>query len=132
MRVAVSSADARGLDGSVSSHFGRCPYFTMIDIADGVIEQVSVVENPHYDNHQPGQVPGFVHAQRADMIVAGGMGRRAIMMFEQLGIGAHTGTHAKVRDAVEAALGGHLEEAAPCAGHGGSGDCEDHPHATHH
>lgn len=126
MRVAVSSADARGLDGAVSAHFGRCPYFTLIDINDGVIEEVSVVTNPHYENHQPGQVPSFVHSQNADVIVAGGMGRRAIMMFEQLGIGAYTGAQSAIRKAVEAALGGHLEEAAPCPGeHRGEGNCED-------
>lgn len=131
MRVAVSSVDAGGLDGRVSPHFGRCPYFTMVEVDGGVIEGVTVVANPHYEDHRPGQVPAFVASKSADLIVAGGMGRRAITMFERLGIGAYTGAQSTVRDAVEAALGGHLEEAAPCPGHGGDGDCEDHEHAAH-
>ena len=132
MRIAVSSADGRGLEGRVSPHFGRCPYFTMVEVNDGVIEQVSVVTNPHYENHQPGQVPSFVKAQGAAMIVAGGMGRRAIMMFEQLSLGAYTGAQSTVGEAVEAALDGRLDEAVPCPGHGGDGDCGDHDHGAHH
>lgn len=129
MRVAVSSADERGLAAGVSAHFGRCPYFTVVDVEDNTIQAVAIVENPHFQDHRPGQVPAFVHDQAANMIVAGGMGGRAIAMFERLSIQAFTGARGTVQDALDLALGGHLDVAAPCAGHsGGGGDCEDHAH----
>lgn len=130
MRIAVSSMDNSGWEGAVSPHFGRCPYFTLIDVEDGVVEQIEVVANPHFANHQPGQVPQFVHAQGADMIIAGGMGRRAIAMFDQLGIQAYTGPHPVIHEAVEAALGGQIDGAAPCAGHSESG-CDGHSDDAH-
>ncbi|MGC9520257.1 MAG: NifB/NifX family molybdenum-iron cluster-binding protein [Anaerolineae bacterium] len=127
MRIAVSSADNRGLDGAVAYHFGRCPYFTFVDVDDGVIQSVDVVENPHFANHQPGAVPGFVHQQGADMIIAGGMGRRAIALFQELDIQAYTGAEENIRRSLEQALGGQLDVAEPCAGHGGAGH-HDHEH----
>jgi len=117
MRIAVTSADGEGLEGMVSAHFGQCPYFTLVDIDDNVIEAVAVVANPHYTTHSPGQVPSLVRSHNAEMIVAGGMGRRAIGMFQELGIQAFTGAQGTVRQSLELALGGHLAEAAPCAGH---------------
>jgi len=117
MRIAVTSADGEGLDGMVSPHFGQCPYFTLVDIDDNVIGAVAVVANPHYTTHSPGQVPSLVRSHNADMIVAGGMGRRAIGLFQELGIQAFTGAQGTVRQSLELALGGHLTDAAPCAGH---------------
>jgi len=102
----------------------------VVDIDDSTIQAVAVVENPHFQDHRPGQVPAFVHSQAANMIVAGGMGGRAIAMFDQLSIQAFTGAQSTVREALDLALGGHLAVAAPCAGHsGGGGDCDDHDHA---
>ncbi len=46
------------------------------------------------------------------------MGRRAIGLFQELGIQAFTGAQGTVRQSLELALGGQLTEAAPCVGHG--------------
>lgn len=118
MRIAVTSADDAGLEGMVSPHFGQCPYFTIVDVTDNEIQAVTVVANPHYTSHRPGEVPSLVRSHNAEMIVAGGMGRRAIGLFQELGIQAFTGAQGTVRQSLELALGGHLIDAAPCAGHG--------------
>jgi predicted Fe-Mo cluster-binding NifX family protein len=134
MRIAVSSSDNRGLEGQVSQHFGRCPYFTFVNVEDGEIRQVDVLDNPFYDGHQPGQIPGFVHQQGGTMIIAGGMGGRAVEFFEQLGIQPFTGAAGSVKHALELALGGELSGAMPCPGHG-EGECDDHEgdhHGHHH
>ena len=31
-RIVVAAEDARGLDGEVSAHFGRCPYYVCVDV----------------------------------------------------------------------------------------------------
>jgi predicted Fe-Mo cluster-binding NifX family protein len=129
MRVAVSSSDNRGLDGKVAQHFGRCPYFTFVDVEDGEIRQVEVEQNPYYGGHQPGQIPEYVHQKGGNIILAGGMGGRAVELFDRLGIQAFTGAVGSIRDALELALGGELGDPVPCAGHG-EGDCDDHDH--HH
>ena len=113
-RVAISADNSNGLDSVVSPHFGRCPYYVLVDLDGRQVSQVNAVENPYYGHHQPGQVPGFIQSQGADVMLAGGMGRRAIGFFQQYGIQAVTGATGSVRHALEQYLGGGLRGAAPC------------------
>ncbi len=115
MRIAISADDDNGIDSVVSPHFGRCPFFVLIDLEDGRIETVSVEKNPHYPDHQPGQIPGFIGGLGANVMMSGGMGRRAIMLFQQLGIEGVTGAYGSARQALERYLGGGLAGAEPCA-----------------
>lgn len=114
MRVAVSADESNGLESVVSPHFGRCPYYILVDLDGQEISQITVTENPAYGKHQPGQVPGFIKSQGADVMLAGGMGRRAIGFFQQYGIQAVTGATGTVRRALAQYLGGALREAEPC------------------
>jgi predicted Fe-Mo cluster-binding NifX family protein len=114
MRVVVSADDGSGLDSVVSPHFGRCPYFIVVDLEGCEVQQVAAVENPYYRHHQPGQVPRFIRERDADVMLTGGMGRRAIGMFEQYGIQAVTGASGTVRRSLEQYLGGVLQGAQPC------------------
>jgi predicted Fe-Mo cluster-binding NifX family protein len=113
-RVAVSAEDPRGLESVVSPHFGRCPYYVLVDLDERQVECVEAVENPYYAAHQPGQVPRFIHSQGADVMLAGGMGRRAIGLFQEYRIEAVTGASGTVRHALEQYLHGALQGAAPC------------------
>ena len=115
MRVAVSVDDSNGLDSVVSPHFGRCPYYVLVDLDGQDVKQVNVVSNRNYGQHAPGTVPAFIQSQGADVMLAGGMGRRAIALFEQYGIQAATGASGTVRHALERYLGGELQRAEPCS-----------------
>ena len=114
MRIAISADDGNGLDSVVSPHFGRCPYFVLVDVEGREVKAVEAITNPYYGHHQPGQVPGFIHDHKADVMLTGGMGGRAIAFFQQLGIQAATGAAGTVRHTLEQYLGGGLREAAPC------------------
>ena len=114
MRVAISADDSSGLDSVISPHFGRCPYYVLVDLDGREVSQVSMVENPYYGRHQPGQVPSFINSQGADVMLTGGMGRRAIGFFQEHGIQAVTGATGSVRHALEQYLGGTLQGAEPC------------------
>ena len=52
--VAVASEDDKTLDGEVSMHFGRCPFYTLVEVEQGKITGARVEPNPHFGNHQPG------------------------------------------------------------------------------
>jgi predicted Fe-Mo cluster-binding NifX family protein len=114
IRVAVSADDRDGLDSVVSPHFGRCPYFVLVDLDSCDVRKVTAVENPYHGRHQPGQVPQFIREQGADVMLTGGMGGRAIGFFEQYGIQAVTGASGTVRRSLEQYLGGALRSAEPC------------------
>jgi predicted Fe-Mo cluster-binding NifX family protein len=118
MRIAISADDWNGLDSVVSPHFGRCPHYILVDIEFAVdgheVQAVNAIDNPYYGQHSPGVVPGFIHSQGANVMLTGGMGRRAIAFFEQLGIEAVTGASGTVRRALELYLGSQLRGVQPC------------------
>ncbi len=113
-RIAISADDTAGLDAVVSPHFGRCPYYVLVDLVDREVRRVSVIENPFYAGHVPGAVPGFIRDQGVNVMLTGGMGRRAIGFFEQYNIEAVTGAAGTVRQALTYYLQGALIGAAPC------------------
>jgi predicted Fe-Mo cluster-binding NifX family protein len=114
MRIAVSVETNNELESVVAHHFGRCPFFALVDLEGRDVQAVKVVENPFFNGHQPGQVPGFIKEQNANVMLSGGMGGRAIEFFQQFGIETATGADGTVRQSLERYLGGELTGAAPC------------------
>ena len=126
--IAVSSTDDAGLGSEVSGHFGRCPFFTLVRVEGVEVLEVDIVPNPHYAGHRPGQVPEFVHGLHADVILAGGMGQRAVQLFQGYGIDVATGARGSVEHAVHAFLDGslHGQEACRQSHEHGHGDGHGH------
>lgn len=122
-RIALACEDASGLEGFLSPHFGRCPYYTFVNVEGEKILSFEVVKNPYYPNHQPGVIPQFIHSKKADVMIAGGMGPRAIDFFTQYGIDVATGVQGKVRDIVEAYLRGEIKGIVACEHHGHDHGC---------
>jgi predicted Fe-Mo cluster-binding NifX family protein len=128
MRIAVSSETNAGLNAPVAGHFGRCPFFTLIDLEGEHIQAVQVVANPFFPNHEPGQVPAFVHSQGANVMLTGGMGGRAAAFFEQYGIQPVTGASGAVSQALTLLQSGALGGWAPCSESVAHGHGHDHGH----
>jgi len=114
MRIAVSTETNAGLDAPVAGHFGRCPFFTLVDLETDQIRSVQVVPNPYFPAHEPGQVPQFIQSQGANAMLTGGMGGRAAAFFEQYGILPVTGATGTVRQALDSFQRGELGGWAPC------------------
>ena len=108
MRIAVSADSDNGLDSAVNPHFGRCPLFVLVDVEKGSVVRVETVRNPYHKNHQPGQVPGFIRSQRADVILSGGIGASALSFFDQSRVEVATGASGTVGEAVDRYLAGTL------------------------
>ena len=103
MRIAIST------DGElVSPHFGRCPHFTIADIENNQLVKKETVANP---GHAPGNIPQFLHEKGVEVIIAGGMGMRAVGFFEQLGIKTVVGIGGRIDEAIEQILKGTLQGA---------------------
>jgi predicted Fe-Mo cluster-binding NifX family protein len=113
--IAVAAEDGHGLNGEVSAHFGRCPYFLLAEARGTSVTESRVVANPHFGAHKPGAVPQFVRHLGANVIIAGGMGPRAIDMFHGFGIDVATGIVGTVGSVLEAYLCGQHRGVVPCA-----------------
>jgi len=136
MRIAISVESNNGLESTLSQHFGRCPYFALVDLEGNEVKEINILDNPFYAGHQVGQVPGFIHEQGANVMLSGGMGGRAIQFFDQFGIDVATGARGTVGEALTDYLAGNLRGSAPCAesvehGHG-HGHEHDHDHSHNH
>ncbi|MCA6213743.1 MAG: hypothetical protein PWP49_1418 [Thermococcaceae archaeon] len=108
MRIAIPAEDDKGLESKVSGHFGRAKYFVFVDVEENQIKGAEVVEVP-FDEHAPGDLPNFVKEHGGSVVLAYGMGRRAIDYFNQLGIEVVTGAYGKIKDVVEAFIHQVLE-----------------------
>ncbi len=108
MRIAIPAEDNRGLESSVSGHFGRAKYFVFVDVEGNGIKGAEVVEVP-FDEHNPGDLPNFIREHGGEVVLAYGMGRRAMAFFNELGIEVVTGAHGRIKDVVEAFIHQVLE-----------------------
>lgn len=95
MKIAVPTDN-----GSVSEHFGRCPEFTIAQIEEGKIVDKKTIPNP---GHHPGFLPNYMQKEGVEIMIAGGIGQRALGLFEQAGIKAVLGITGSIEDILEKA-----------------------------
>lgn len=83
--------------GLLADHFGHCEQFALIEAdaaAKTVIRTTQVTPPPH----EPGLLPRWLHEQGVQVIIAGGMGQRALGLFAQNGITVKSGMSGKTAD----------------------------------
>ncbi|MFZ2959670.1 MAG: NifB/NifX family molybdenum-iron cluster-binding protein [Candidatus Ozemobacteraceae bacterium] len=66
--------------GKLSSHFGHCEKFAMIEI-DQKTKTITHREDIDAPPHEPGKLPPWLASKGAQLIIAGGMGGRAKELF---------------------------------------------------
>ena len=121
MKVAISTEN-----GYVSSHFGRCPSYTIVEIREGKIISREEIPNP---GHQPGFLPRYLAERGVHCIIAGGMGPRAQDLFAQNNIETITGVQGQIDDVIEKFLKNELEAGEDLCDHGhGREQRLDHQH----
>ena len=123
-RIAVPSMENGGLDGQRSGHFGHCDVFTLVDVKDGEIEQVTTLNNKA---HVQGgcMVPvNLLSENKVNALIVGGIGMRPLMGFRQVGIDVyHDATRPEIRPVVEDLIAGKLpviSDDQVCGGGGGA------------
>ena len=108
-RIAIPSVGAGGLDGERSGHFGHCDVFTMVDVEEGQIKNVTTVAN---QEHVQGgcMVPvNLLASHKATALIVGGIGMRPLMGFRQVGIDVyHDAARMAIRPVVEDLIAGKL------------------------
>jgi predicted Fe-Mo cluster-binding NifX family protein len=68
--------------GCLSMHFGHCEEFAVLEVDEQTkkVLSTSVHQAPP---HEPGVLPNWLHQLGVNVIIAGGMGRRAQQLFAQ-------------------------------------------------
>lgn len=122
MKIAIPIAG-----GVLSAHFGHCDRFAIMDI-DTEKKEIVKTEMLVPPRHEPGVLPSWLSQIGCTVIIAVGMGGRAIDMFSRNGVQVVVGAPVKSpNDLTVDYLNGNLvtggnlcDEESP---HGGGGHC---------
>ena len=121
--VAIPSSHPGGLDAMLGAHFGHCDLYTLVTLEDKAVQSVAVIPNvPHQQGGCMAPVK-YLADNGTQALIAGGMGLRPLMGFNQVGISVYFGGEAR---SVSEALNAFIEDKLPefrqehtCGGGGG-------------
>jgi len=80
MRIAIPVVNRQ-----LARHFGHCEEFMLFDV-DRDAASIGDARPLEAPPHEPGLLPRWLKRQGVDMVIAGGMGRRAQGLFAQSGV----------------------------------------------
>ena len=121
--IAIPSTSPGGLDSPLGAHFGHCDLYTLVSVENNQVQDVKVIPNvPHQQGGCMAPVQ-YLAEKGAKKLIAGGMGMRPLMGFNQVGIEVYFGGNSKtVGDAVALLVEGKLTQFTQehtCGGGGG-------------
>jgi predicted Fe-Mo cluster-binding NifX family protein len=123
MKIGIPSMKGIGLDDDVGEHFGRVPYYTIVDIETN---EVRVIRNTSEHMGGQGYPPDLLAREDVKVMLCQGLGRRAIAMFAEAGIEVFIGASGTIKNAIGMWKSGSLHKAT-------EGDaCQQHAFSDHH
>ena len=122
-RIMMPVEDEAGLDAQVAHHFGRAPYFAIVELDEN--QKISKVKTEANRSEHMGGAPGHSHesflALKPDVVIAYSMGPGALNTFLGAGVTVLAATALTVEGNIESFKEGKLKDLV--------GVCE---HAHHH
>ena len=110
-RIAIPSNGQGGMGGTRAGHFGHCDVFTLVDVENSKIKDISILQN--MEHVQGGcMVPvNLLSENRVNAIIVGGIGMRPLMGFKQVGISVyHDDQRPDIEPVVKDLIAGNLAE----------------------
>ena len=100
MKLCIPSESSGGLKDRVGYHFGRVDNYTIYDTENETVEII-----PNTSSHKGGtKLPAeLLQSYGIDIMICGGLGRRAIQLFEQFGIEVYAGAEGTIAEAINKA-----------------------------
>ena len=119
--LAVPSANPGGLDAALGMHFGHCEVFTLVEIENDAVKNVTTLVNPPHSEGGCLAPVQMLADKGVNAMLVGGMGYRPLMAFNQVGIKVYyLGQAQTVGEGVQAFIAGQLPEFSQdqtCKGH---------------
>jgi predicted Fe-Mo cluster-binding NifX family protein len=125
-KIVVPVEDQKGLDAPLAQHFGRAPYYAVVEFdGNGKVENVKTV--PNVGEHAGGT--GYSHDRileyQPTAIIVYGMGPRGLISFQNAGVAVLKANANTVSEVVTAYREDKLQELTEGCEHA-------HHHANHH
>ena len=109
-RIVIPAEDENGLNARLSEHFGRAPYFIIVELEDGSVTSVQVVPNESEHFGGFGLPSDRILQVRPNAIITYGIGPRALSIFQRAGVAVLRANADTVKDVIEAYKQDKLEE----------------------
>jgi predicted Fe-Mo cluster-binding NifX family protein len=110
-KIVIPSVDQQGLTAALAEHFGRAPFFTVVDLNDNG-ETANVKTVPNVGEHAGGR--GFTHDHilglKPNAIIVYGMGPRGLNTFQSAGVAVLRANANTVSEVVAAYRDDKLQE----------------------
>lgn len=116
MKIAVASEGNK-----VTGHFGHCENFNVFQVTNNEIVSSESVANP---GHKPGFLPNFLNDLGVNVIISGGIGGGAVVIFNEKNIEVVSGATGDAEVAAKMYLNGELiSTGSICNEHQHEGEC---------
>ena len=111
VRIVIPIQELGGLNSQLSGHFGRAPYFAVIDLKeDGTIIEQSMIANTSEHFGGVGLPPDRILQLNPDALITYGMGPRALNIFQNAKVAVLSTRANSVREVVQAYINNELTE----------------------
>lgn len=125
MKIAIPT-----LEGKLCAHFGHCETISFAEV-DPESREIIEIKTDAPEEGISCQSAAWIAQQGVSLVLAGGMGGRPMMMFEQCGVQVITGCpEVEIKEIVVAYLNNNLEVGENSCGHDKGHIC--HGHGEHH
>jgi predicted Fe-Mo cluster-binding NifX family protein len=113
MKIAFPIMDNNGFESSLAYHFGRAPFFALVESKTG---EINIIENAgdHFGGMKA--TPKFLNDHNVNLLICQALGRKAITLFKQLEIDVKLTKEKNVKAAYDAFCNGQIANATEADG----------------
>jgi predicted Fe-Mo cluster-binding NifX family protein len=86
MRVVIPTLTPDGLLAKRGAHFGKAPFYVIVDIENNEIKDVNFTQNPGHAGGACGNAVMNIKNLGANVLIVAGIGARPLEGFKQVGI----------------------------------------------
>jgi predicted Fe-Mo cluster-binding NifX family protein len=109
-RVVIPTLDGSGLNAQLAEHFGRAPYFAVVELDENEVSQVKTVPNIGEHAGGRGQTHDHILELKPTAIIVYGMGPRGLNTFQSAGVAVLKANANAVGDVIAAYKDDRLQE----------------------
>ena len=110
-RIVVPVSDDRGIDAQLSQHFGRAPFFAIIDLdEEGHVIGQGTIANTSEHFGGVGLPPDRILQLKPKALITYGLGPKALRVFQNAGVAVLRTEANTVQDVVRAYNNNELQE----------------------
>ncbi|MFP3985611.1 MAG: NifB/NifX family molybdenum-iron cluster-binding protein [Candidatus Bathyarchaeia archaeon] len=111
VRIVIPVIDEGGLDAQLSEHFGRAPYFAVVEVDEkGQLVSQKTVANAGEHFGGSGRRADFILQLKPNVIITYGMGPRGLSIYQDVRVAVLRANANTVRQVIDAYNKNELEE----------------------